>query len=130
MVSSSPFGEIKMIVGNVYQVTGGAPAINGQVFLRGVPEDYDSWASEGNDQWNFQKLIPYFNRVETDPDFPGDFHGSEGPIIMHRFKRETWLPAQTFRKRSGTLSKQSRRHPYQYRHGLLGPVKTPFEPDD
>jgi len=77
------------------KVTGGSSAINGQVFLRGVPEDYDSWASEGNDQWNFQKLIPYFNRVETDPDFPGDFHGSEGPIIMHRFKRETWLPAQT-----------------------------------
>ena len=77
------------------KVTGGSSAINGQVFLRGVPEDYDSWASEGNDQWNFQKLIPYFNKVETDPDFPGDFHGSDGPIIMHRFKRETWLPAQT-----------------------------------
>ncbi len=77
------------------KVTGGSSAINGQVFLRGVPEDYDSWASEGNDQWNFQKLIPYFNKVETDPDFSGDFHGSEGPIIMHRFKRETWLPAQT-----------------------------------
>ncbi len=77
------------------KVTGGSSAINGQVFLRGVPEDYDSWASEGNDQWNFQKLIPYFNKVETDPDFPGDFHGSDGPIVMHRFKRETWLPAQT-----------------------------------
>ena len=77
------------------KVTGGSSAINGQVFLRGVPEDYDSWASEGNDQWNFQKLIPYFNKVESDPDFSGDFHGSEGPIIMHRFKRETWLPAQT-----------------------------------
>ena len=77
------------------KVTGGSSAINGQVFLRGVPEDYDSWASEGNDQWNFQNLIPYFNKVETDPDFSGDFHGSEGPIIMHRFKPETWLPAQT-----------------------------------
>ena len=77
------------------KVTGGSSAINGQVFLRGVPEDYDSWASMGNDQWNFQKLIPYFNKVETDPDFSGDFHGSDGPIVMHRFKRETWLPAQT-----------------------------------
>ena len=77
------------------KVTGGSSAINGQVFLRGVPEDYDTWASWGNDQWNFQKLLPYFNKVETDTDFSGDFHGNEGPIIMHRFKRETWLPAQS-----------------------------------
>ena len=31
------------------KVTGGSSAINGQMFLRGVPEDYDSWASMGND---------------------------------------------------------------------------------
>ena len=76
------------------KVTGGSSAINGQVFLRGVPEDYDSWAAMGNDQWEYQKLLPYFRKVETDSDFHGDFHGTEGPIIAHRFKRETWLPAQ------------------------------------
>jgi choline dehydrogenase len=77
------------------KVTGGSSAINGQVFIRGVPEDYDTWASLGNDQWNFQKLIPYFRKIETDVDYPGgDFHGGDGPIIAHRFKRETWLPAQ------------------------------------
>ena len=72
------------------KVTGGSSAINGQVFLRGVPEDYDSWAAMGNDQWNFQSLLPYFRKLETD----SDFHGTDGPIIAHRFKRETWLPAQ------------------------------------
>ncbi len=41
------------------KVTGGSSAINGQVFLRGVPEDYDSWASLGNDEWGFQKLLPF-----------------------------------------------------------------------
>ena len=76
------------------KVTGGSSAINGQVFLRGVPEDYDSWASMGNDQWNFQKLLPYFRKLETDTDYSDDFHGTDGPIIAHRFKRETWLPAQ------------------------------------
>ena len=77
------------------KVTGGSSAINGQVFLRGVPEDYDTWASFGNDEWTFQKLLPFFRKIETDPDFGGDdFHGSDGPILMHRFKRETWLPAQ------------------------------------
>ena len=77
------------------KVTGGSSAINGQVFLRGVPEDYDTWASFGNDEWSFTKLLPYFRRIETDTDFGGDdFHGGDGPIVMHRFKRETWMPAQ------------------------------------
>ncbi len=77
------------------KVTGGSSAINGQVFLRGVPEDYDTWASFGNDEWTFQKLLPYFRKIETDTDFGSDdFHNSDGPIVMHRFKRETWLPAQ------------------------------------
>lgn len=76
------------------RVTGGSSAINGQVFLRGMPEDYDSWASLGNDQWNFEKLLPYFRKLETDTDFHDDFHGTDGPIIARRFKREEWLPAQ------------------------------------
>ena len=55
------------------KVTGGSSAINGQMFLRGVPEDYDTWASFGNDQWNFQSLIPYFRKLESDTDFRDDF---------------------------------------------------------
>ena len=76
------------------KVTGGSSAINGQVFLRGVPEDYDTWASWGNDLWSFEQLLPYFRKLETDVDFHDDFHGSDGPIVTHRFKPETWLPAQ------------------------------------
>ena len=77
------------------RVTGGSSAINGQVFLRGMPQDYDNWAKWGNDQWSFQRLVPYFNKIETDTtyqDDPGDFHGSSGPIICHRFPRDGWLP--------------------------------------
>ena len=77
------------------RVTGGSSAINGQVFLRGVPEDYDSWAAMGNDEWAFPNLIQYFRKLESDTDFPDDdFHSSEGPIIARRFKREEWLPDQ------------------------------------
>ncbi len=77
------------------RVTGGSSAINGTLFLRGIPEDYDSWAEWGNDEWSFQKLLPYFNMVETDTtymDDTGDFHGVSGPIICHRFPQEEWLP--------------------------------------
>jgi len=78
------------------RVTGGSSAINGQVFLRGVPEDYDSWAAMGNDEWSFPQLLQYFRKVETDTDFPDDdFHSSEGPIIARRFKQDELLPDQS-----------------------------------
>ena len=77
------------------RITGGSSAVNMQVFLRGVPEDYDEWAAMGNDEWTFEKTLPYFRRLETDTDFPDDFHGTDGPIIARRFKRNEWLPSQS-----------------------------------
>ena len=76
------------------KVVGGTSAINGQVLLRGVPEDYDSWAAEGNNEWKFIDCLPFFRRMETDMDIVDDFHGSEGPIPVRRFKKEEWLPFQ------------------------------------
>ena len=77
------------------KVTGGSSAINGQVFLRGVPEDYDSWAAQGNDQWAFPNLLQYLRMIEADTDFASDdFHNADGPIIVHRFKPQDWLPDQ------------------------------------
>jgi choline dehydrogenase len=76
------------------KVTGGSSAINGQVFFRGIPEDYDEWAEQGNDEWSFVKTLEYFRKCETDLDFGGDdFHGSDGPIPVRRYKKEELLPA-------------------------------------
>ena len=76
------------------KVVGGSSAINGQVFLRGVPEDYDIWASWGNDEWSFINVLPFFRKLETDTDISDDFHGNEGHITVRRHKRETWMTAQ------------------------------------
>ena len=76
------------------KVVGGTSAINGQVFLRGIPEDYDNWASWGNDEWSYIKVLPYFRKMETDTDIRDDFHGSDGPIPVRRHKPEAWLPHQ------------------------------------
>ena len=77
------------------RVVGGSSAINGQVLLRGIPEDYDAWAALGNDQWGFTDCLPYLRKLETDMDFGADdFHNSEGHIPVRRFGQETWLPAQ------------------------------------
>ena len=74
------------------KATGGSSAVNGQVFYRGIPEDYDSWAALGNDEWAFTGVLPYFRKMETDLDYSGDFHGSDGPIPVKRYPREQWLP--------------------------------------
>ena len=76
------------------KVVGGSSAINGQVFLRGLPEDYDSWVSWGDSQWGYPKLLLYFRKMERDLDVQDDYHGSEGPIPVRRRKREDWPPFQ------------------------------------
>ena len=85
-------GEIHVAQG---KVIGGSGSINGQVFLRGLPEDFDSWASWGNDEWSYLKVLPYFRRMEHDLDIRDDFHGSEGPIPISRRDSSGWTAIQT-----------------------------------
>jgi choline dehydrogenase len=68
------------------KIVGGTSSINGQVFLRGIPEDFDGWAAAGNDEWSFTKVLPYFRKLENDLDFGGDFHGRDGPIKVRRHR--------------------------------------------
>jgi choline dehydrogenase len=76
------------------KVTGGSSAINTSAFYRGVPEDFESWAACGNDQWSFEKVLPYFRKIETDVDYHDDYHGTDGPIFVHHAKRGEWHPTQ------------------------------------
>jgi choline dehydrogenase len=79
----------------VGKVAGGGSAVNGAMFIRGVPEDYDSWAAEGNDLWGFEHCLRYFRKLETDLDFgSSDYHGSNGPIKARRPKPAELLPDQ------------------------------------
>ena len=77
------------------KVVGGTSAINHQIFLRGAPEDFDCWASLGNDEWSFLKVLTYFRKLETDTDIQDDFHGTEGPIPVRRHPPDSWLPLQS-----------------------------------
>ena len=74
------------------KVMGGSGAVNGQVFLRGVPEDYDDWAAQGHAEWSFVKLLPFFRKLETDLNIRDDFHGTDGPIPVRRLPRGEWMP--------------------------------------
>ncbi len=73
-------------------VTGGSSAVNAQIFLRGVPEDYDSWGWADSDEWSYRNLLPYFRKIETDLDIADDYHGAEGPIPCRRWPEDQWHP--------------------------------------
>lgn len=76
------------------KVVGGTSAVNGQVFLRGLRRDFDAWAAAGNDGWAFADVLPAFRAIETDLDYADEWHGSDGPIRIRRYREEEWLPAQ------------------------------------
>ena len=67
------------------RVMGGSSTVNGGVFVRATPGDFDGWAALGNDQWSFAKVLPFLKRLEDDRDFPDDdVHGNGGPIPVSR----------------------------------------------
>ena len=76
------------------KLVGGSSSINGQVFFRGIPEDFDGWALRGNDEWTYLKVLSYFRKMERDLDIHDDFHGSDGPIPIRRHNRGSLVPAQ------------------------------------
>ena len=67
---------------------GGSSAINGQIAIQAMPEDYDRWGVPG---WSSADLLPAIRRMETDLDF-GDtpYHGNSGPIPVYRTPQEEW----------------------------------------
>jgi choline dehydrogenase len=76
------------------RVIGGSSAVNATIALRGVSADYDEWAALGNDEWNWAKVLPYFRRLEDDPEGAGELHGRGGPIAIRRWRPDELIPTQ------------------------------------
>ncbi len=69
------------------KVLGGSSSINGMIFQRGNPMDYERWASgEGMETWDYAHCLPYFKKMENclaaRPDDP--FRGHDGPLVLER----------------------------------------------
>src|ERR1700677_3676968 len=62
------------------RVMGGSSTVMGMGALRGVPQDYDDWERAGAKDWSWDRVLPYFRRLESDQDFTGPLHGNDGPI--------------------------------------------------
>lgn len=68
------------------KVLGGSSSINGMIFQRGNPLDYERWASDpGMKSWDYAHCLPYFKRMENCLADPGsDFRGDSGPLKLER----------------------------------------------
>jgi len=76
------------------RVTGGSSAVNAAIALRGVPADYDQWAALGNEEWTWARVLPFFRRLEDDPDGEAGLHGRGGPIAIRRWQPDELIPIQ------------------------------------
>lgn len=76
------------------KVAGGCSAVNGAIALRGIPDDYTGWAELGNDDWSWEKVLPYFIKIENDKEAGGPFHGQDGPTSITRFSHDQLVPLQ------------------------------------
>ena len=67
------------------KVLGGSSSINGMIFQRGNPMDYDRWAATpGCQDWDYSHCLPYFKRMETCLAGADDWRGGEGPLKLER----------------------------------------------
>ena len=69
-------------------VIGGSGSINGMVYFRGHPSDFDDWAAAGNPGWSYREVLPYFLRSENNDAYPDSmYHGHGGPMNVTHIKR-------------------------------------------
>ena len=59
---------------------GGSSAINGLMYQRGNPRDFDHWAEMGATGWSYREVLPYFKRAETFAGGGDDYRGDRGPL--------------------------------------------------
>ena len=59
---------------------GGSSAINGTIYNRGSPHDFDRWREAGLEGWDYRSLLPYFRRIEAHWRGPDPWHGGDGEV--------------------------------------------------
>lgn len=67
------------------KVLGGSSSINGMIFQRGNPLDYEKWSRDpGIAEWDYAHCLPYFKRMESCLEGADEFRGSKGPLVLER----------------------------------------------
>ncbi len=75
------------------RVIGGSSSINGLIYIRGQPEDYDHWQQLGNRGWGWEDVLPYFKQAERWEGEGGEARGKEGPLFTSKMNRPAIVEA-------------------------------------
>ena len=73
------------------KVLGGSSSINGLVYVRGNPLDFERWVEEGAKRWGYADVLPYFRRAETFREGGDEYRGDSGPLVTSRGLRRNPL---------------------------------------
>jgi len=87
MYSSEPEPHMlnRRITAGRGKLLGGSSSINGMIFQRGNPLDYERWAADpGMQDWDFAHCLPYFKRMETCLAGADEYRGGSGPLLLER----------------------------------------------
>jgi choline dehydrogenase len=72
------------------RVLGGTSSINGMLYVRGNPADYDGWAQMGCRGWSYGDVLPYFKKSERYEPGAAEYRGKDGPLQVEDYR--TILP--------------------------------------
>lgn len=77
------------------KVLGGCSVVNGMMYMRGQPRDYDNWERAGNTGWSYRDVLPYFLKSEDNQEIgtlvDARYHGRGGPLTTMRFNHQPKL---------------------------------------
>ena len=101
---------------------GGSSSLNGMIYIRGHPRDYDLWRQQGVSGWSYADVLPYFKRAEGNVRGADSFHGEDGPLYVgnsaHKhdlFDAEAGYPGNT--DFNGTKQEGFGRYQFTIRNG-------------
>jgi choline dehydrogenase len=69
------------------RVLGGSSSINGLIYIRGQPEDFDHWAQLGNRGWGWDDVLPFFKKAENWEGGESEVRGCDGPLFTSKMDR-------------------------------------------
>ncbi len=80
------------------KVLGGSSSLNGLLYVRGQPQDYDRWAQMGNKGWSWDDVLPLFKRSENNERGADEYHGNEGNLSVSNMRiqrpiTDAWVAA-------------------------------------
>jgi len=83
-----PFADGRRVPAPRGKVLGGSNSVNGLMYMRGCPADYDDWAKLGLPGWDYAGVLPYFRRSESNWRGASRFHGGTGPLTTARYETD------------------------------------------